>query len=121
MSRFALILVLATALTLGCSLTSADTSSLFQDDFSDNGSGWDKISTDAAVTNYESGVYRIHINDTNSKYWANPGRSFTDMRVEVEATKVGGPDDNSLGLICRSQGPQDFYFALISSDGFAGI
>ena len=121
MSRFALILVLATALALGCSLTSADTSSLFQDDFSDNGSGWDKMSTDAAVTNYESGVYRIHISDSNSKYWANPGRSFTDMRVEVEATKVGGPDDNSLGLICRSQGPQDFYFALISSDGFAGI
>jgi len=127
MSRFALILVLAAALTLGCSLTSgtaptgSDTSILFQDSFSDTGSGWDKVSSDTAVTDYQDGVYRIYVNSTNSDHWANPGLSFTDVRVEVEATKVAGPDDNDMGLICRYQDTQNFYFALISSDGFAGI
>jgi hypothetical protein len=127
MSKFALVLILATALTLGCSLTSGaattggDTSILFQDNFSDTGSGWDKVSSNAAVTDYQDGVYRIYINDTNSDHWANPGLSFTDVRIEVEATKVAGPDDNDLGLICRYQDTQNFYFALISSDGFAGI
>ena len=127
MSRFAVILVLATALTLGCSLTSGaassggDTSILFQDDFSDTGSGWDSTTTDSALTDYASGAYRIWVNDTNSDYWANPGLSFTDVRIEVEATKVGGPDDNDLGVICRYQDTENFYFALVSSDGFAGI
>lgn len=127
MSRFALVLVLASALTLGCSLTSgtatsgSDTSILFQDDFSDSASGWDKLSSDTAVTDYVDGIYRILINEAMSYYWANPGRSFTDVRVEVEATKVGGSDDNGLGVICRYRDTENFYFALISSDGFAGI
>ncbi|MCX6026095.1 MAG: hypothetical protein NTY23_07555 [Chloroflexi bacterium] len=119
--------MLATALTLGCSLTSGaasrggDTSILFQDDFSDTGSGWDRTTTDNAVTDYASSAYRIWVNDANSDYWANPGLSFTDVRIEVEATKVGGPDNNDLGVICRYQDTDNFYFALVSSDGFAGI
>ena len=127
MSRSAPILVLATALTLGCSLTSGaassggDTSILFQDDFSDTGSGWDRTTTDSSSTDYASGAYRIWVNDTNSDFWANPGKSFTDAQVEVEAIKVAGPDDNDLGVICRYQDTDNFYFALISSDGFAGI
>lgn len=123
--------MLTAAALSGCGLRSiispctrpvaGDSSIIFRDNFSNGSCGWDRLANDMVVTDYADGVYRIYINDVNSYYWANPGRSFTDVRVEVEATKDGGPDDNSLGLICRSQGPQDFYFALISSDGFAGI
>ncbi len=127
MSKFAVVVVLAAALTLGCSLTSGAATSgsssnvLFQDDFSDTGSGWDQMSSDNATTDYQDGVYRIYVSDTNSDYWANPGLSLGDVRVEVEASKVGGPDDNDLGVICRYQDTQNFYFGLISNDGFAGI
>ncbi len=128
MSKFAMVLVLAAALTLGCSLTSGaapsgstSTNVLFQDDFSDTGSGWDHMSSDKATTDYQDGIYRIYVSDSNSDYWANPGLSFGDVRVEVEASKVAGPDDNDLGVICRYQDTQNFYFGLISSDGFAGI
>src|SRR3989337_2357847 len=52
---------------------------------------------------------------------ANPGLSFTDVQVEVDATKNGGPDDNDFGLICRYQDTENFYAFLISSDGFYSI
>jgi hypothetical protein len=40
--------------------------------------------------------------------------------MEVDAGKLGGPDENRIGLICRYTG-DDYYFFLISSDGFYGI
>ena len=43
------------------------------------------------------------------------------MRIEVEATKVNGPDDNSFGIICRYQDVGNFYRFIATSDGYAGI
>jgi len=127
MFRPALALLLLTALTLACSLggkppaASNEPGVLFSDDFSDTSSGWDRQTTSEGITDYADGVYRIYVNDTNVDYWANPGESFTDVRVEVEATKAGGPDDNDLGVICRYVDIDNFYFGLISSDGYAAI
>ena len=57
--------------------------------------------------------------------WAYPGKNFDgDVRVEVDATKVGGENDNNFGLICRYSGAADapsFYYFNISSDGYAVI
>jgi hypothetical protein len=94
---------------------------LFQDDFSDSSSGWDRVNLPEGITDYTDGVYRIFVNTDNADYWANPGLSFEDTVIEVEATKVGGPDDNDFGLICRHQNTENFYIFLISSDGFFGI
>jgi hypothetical protein len=127
MYRYALVLLLVGAFTLSCAVTGAtpapagETGVLFQDDFSDPGSGWDQVTFETGVTDYADGVYRIYVNEASVDYWANPGRNYTDVRVEVEVTKVGGSDDNDMGIICRYQDADNFYFAVISSDGFAGI
>lgn len=94
---------------------------LFADDFSDPNSGWDRIQADEGITDYADGRYRIFVNQPQHDYWANPGRSFEDVRVEVDATKAGGPDDNDFGLICRYQDTENFYAFLISSDGYFGV
>ncbi len=94
---------------------------LFQDDFSDSSSGWDQIRESQGVTDYENGQYRIQVLTENTDVWANPGLNFTDVRVEADATKAGGPDDNDFGLICRYQDTNNFYFFIISSDGYGGI
>ena len=94
---------------------------LFQDDFSDSGSGWDSVRKEEGVTDYENGAYRIFVNTDNMDVWANPGLSFTDVRIEVDATKAGGPDDNDFGVICRYEDVDNFYFFIISSDGYYGI
>ena len=54
--------------------------------------------------------------------WANPDSNvFSDVSIEVDATKNSGPDDNDFGVICRYQAVDQFYYAVISSDGFYGI
>jgi hypothetical protein len=94
---------------------------LFQDDFSDTSSGWDRVNVSEGITDYVDGQYRIFVNTTGTDVWANPGLSFTDVIVEVDAAKMTGPDDNDFGLICRSQDVENFYQFIISSDGYYGI
>lgn len=94
---------------------------LFQDDFSDPSSGWDQINVEEGITDYENGYYRVQVNTPDTDIWGNPGLDFTDVTVEVQATKASGPDDNDFGLICRYQDIDNFYFFIISSDGYYGI
>jgi hypothetical protein len=94
---------------------------LFRDDFSDVTSGWDRTSTSDGGTDYADGAYRISVDKPQADLWANPGLTFTDVRVEVDATKAGGPDNNDFGVICRYRNSDNFYAFWISSDGFVGI
>jgi len=94
---------------------------LFQDDFSNTSSGWDRVNLDEGVTDYDNGIYRMYVNETDTDVWANPGLNFTDVHMEVDATKVGGDDNNDFGLICRYMDTDNFYFLIISSDGYYGV
>jgi hypothetical protein len=104
-----------------------DSNVLFQDDFSNPSSGWDQFSDVDGMTDYENGIYRIRIDKPDFTFWANPGLGETlpsDVRVEVDTTKVSGPDFNDFGVICRYSGTgsqASFYEFIITSDGFAGI
>ncbi len=93
---------------------------LFQDKFESNVSGWDRLSNDGGIMDYDSGGFRILIRQPNMNYWSTPDRNFGDVRVEADVTKLNGPDENRTGLICRYQ-HGDYYFFIISNDGFYGI
>ena len=101
--------------------TNMDSNVLFKDDFSDPSSGWDRRDEADGVADYVDGVYRIFVNKPSYDIWANPGLDFTDTIIEVETKKIGGPDDNDFGIICRYQGMANYYFFIISSDGYYGI
>jgi hypothetical protein len=94
---------------------------LFQDDFARTTSGWDRYKDEAYSANYVNGAYQINITTPNTQAWARPNLEFNDVRVEVMATKTDGPDDNMFGVICRYQDAQNFYFFVLSSDGYSGI
>jgi len=94
---------------------------LFQDDFSRSISGWDRYHDDVYSADYAEGGYRIQIFSPETDAWANPGLNLTDVRIDLDATKRGGPDDNTFGVLCRYQDPRNFYFFLLSSDGYTGI
>ena len=94
---------------------------LFQDDFSETGSGWDRFSAEIGSTNYDHEAYHIIVNEPITDLFANPYMSYKDTVIEVKAARVSGPLDNSYGVICRYQDEENFYAALISSDGYAGI
>ena len=94
---------------------------LFQDDFSDTGSGWDRVSDTEGINDYADGGYRIFVDKLNWYFWSNPGLNFTDVIIDVDAKKIGGPDENDFGVICRYKDESNFYFFTIGSDGYYGI
>jgi hypothetical protein len=93
---------------------------LFQDDFSLPISGWDRHTRSSSSLDYQGGSYRIRILEPETIAWGRPHLSFGDITLDVDATKLSGPDDNLYGVLCRYQDPGNFYFFLVSSDGFAG-
>ncbi len=103
---------------------------LYQDDFSDPSSGWPS-STDAdGITDYYLDMYRIRVDTIGSEgngmdMWVHPGENIEgDVRVEVAVTKAAGPDDNDMGVLCRYTKKNDvfnFYYFMITSDGYAAI
>jgi hypothetical protein len=94
---------------------------LFSDDFSASTSGWNQVSAASGESIYLDGAYRIFVNEPNVDIWSKPGKSFQDVRVEVDAYKVGGERDNRFGVICRAVDDDSFYIFIISSDGYYGI
>ena len=93
---------------------------VFKDDFSSSASGWDHLKYDGGIMDYYGGGYRILVNTLQANFWSTPHKDFSDVRIEVDAGKLGGPDENRIGLICRSDG-KSYYFFIISSDGYFGI
>ena len=105
---------------------------LFKDDFSSTSSGWDQVNDTDGTTDYTKDAYQIQINTIGKSgngmsYWASPNLGSqmpADLRIEVDATKAGGPDDNDFGVICRyttSNDTPSFYQFMATSDGFVGI
>jgi len=94
---------------------------LFQDDFSRPSSGWDRYEDETYQSDYEDETFTIEIRQPNIEAWALPGLSFEDVIINVESSKIAGPDDNVYGIICRYQDSENFTFFLISSDGYTGI
>ncbi len=127
LSRTALTAIVSTGLAAwlaGCSgLLSAPQPGtlLFKDDFSRTSSGWDRYRDASLESDYSGGAYQITVYQPDRIAWARPGLRFENVTLEVDATVTDGPDNNALGLICRYQDPDNFYFFLISADGFAGI
>ena len=93
---------------------------LFQDDFAQPTTGWDRLLVTEGVMDYYSGGYRMLVNSLQTNFWATPRRNFIDVRVEVDTGKLAGPDENRIGVLCRhSEG--DYYFFIITSDGYYGM
>jgi pectate lyase len=118
----ALAVLVVAAMACGTSSTGSSSKVLFQDKFTDTSSGWDHASSTDGSTDYQNGAYRINVLTPNVSLWANPSKKFqSDVSVEVDAAKSGGPDDNAFGVICRYQDAKNFYKFYITSDGYAGI
>ncbi len=93
---------------------------LFEDDFSDRSTGWERQVIPEGRMDYDSGGYRMLINGEQANFWSTPQKDWADVRLEVDEGKLGGPDANRVGLICRYSG-SNFYFFMITHDGFYGI
>jgi hypothetical protein len=130
MNRVALFLSLLLVLSLACATSTnipetqdqgiPSGTVLFQDDFAQATTGWDRLMTPEGIMDYDAGGYRILVNSLQTNFWSTPHRNFADVRIEVDTGKIGGPDENRIGVVCRFNG-NDYYFFMISSDGFYGM
>lgn len=90
---------------------------LYQEQFENNNTGWARIANDNGIMDYDGGGYRILVRQPTLNVWSTSEKNFGDVRVEADVIKLSGPDENRMGLICRYQGG-DYYFFMISNDGY---
>lgn len=93
---------------------------LFQDEFENNTSGWDRLSNEVGIMDYDQGGYRMLILQPQMNFWSTPQMDLRDARIEVDVTKLNGPEENRAGIMCRYQNG-NYYFFIISNDGFYSI
>ena len=129
MNRTILLIVSLVAVSLACATTTPTNTAqpavpsggvLFQDDFLRNSSGWNRMQANEGIMDYDAGGFRILVNALQTNFWTSPSRNFTDVRIEVDEGKLAGPDENRIGLVCRFNG-SDYYFFIVSSDGYYGM
>jgi len=94
---------------------------LYQEDFSDPASGWARYEDADYLTDYVDGGYRINVTLDSYDVWSHPGYTFDDVQMEVDVTRIGGPEQGEFGLVCRYQDNGDFYALKITGDGYFGI
>jgi len=93
---------------------------LFQDNFDDSTSGWDRFANDGGMMDYFEGQYRMLVLIPGMNFWSTPEKNFSDVRIEADVLKLAGPDENRMGLMCRYQNG-NYYFFIISNDGYYAI
>jgi hypothetical protein len=96
---------------------------IFQDDFSDAGSGWEVGEYEGGSVGYKDSVYYVSSTATDVMMWGVANRSFDNFVIEVDAIQVSaGPiSDNAYGVVCREQGDGGGYYLRISGDGYYSI
>ena len=114
-------LLLAAALVLtacGPTLTSLP----YADNFSSPASGWKTVDDPAIKIAYQDSALHFQISDLDTLGWSVPkDKRFGDFMLDVDATQVDGPNDNSYGVIFRYVDDRNFYRADISGDGYFAL
>lgn len=123
LTGLSIFLVLPALLILSsCTLLKNEPGSLlFQDDFSDPGSGWKQGRNASGAVEVAGGSLKISVLSPQTTKITVPGIKFRDTRVEVDARKASGDDDNYFGIVCRYQDDENFYYFMISSDAYYAI
>lgn len=92
----------------------------FHDDFSID-TGWFTTQRDDYGFRLAQGGYLVYVNVLNTPIWSVRQRKFTDVRLEVDASRLFGADDNYFGLVCRQMNGDNYYALVISPNGSYGI
>jgi hypothetical protein len=122
LSAFLLLLILSACSSVAIPMAPPATPGdiLYQEEFENNTTGWDRVANENGVMDYDGGGYRILVQQPSFNLWSTPEKDFQDVRVEADVFRLSGPEENRAGLMCRYQNG-DYYFFVISNDGFYAI
>jgi hypothetical protein len=108
----------ATATTVAFGKPAGDFVLVYEDDFSDPGSGWDDAFDRYTTKQYGNNKYYIEVTTSNLVAWGLANRDVADFRLEVNAGQEAGPANNGYGILFRFQDRNNFYRFDISGDGY---
>ncbi len=94
---------------------------LFQDDFSDDTTGWEIVNNVYELKGYSSEGYLISVNNKGGRSISTTGLRYNDIKIQVETRKLTGNNESYLGIVCRYQDNQNYYRFFITPDGYTGI
>ena len=102
--------------------TLASDAILFQDDFSNPKSGWDRASQGGNSTDYADGKYRITLATPQQDIWANPYQYFDqDIIVDVDVWQNPSTVQAAYGIICGYSDVNNFYALTVGGGGYVEI
>jgi hypothetical protein len=91
-------------------------------DFSTPDGGWKTAGDEAITIAVQDGALHFTIDDLDTIAWSTPkDKRFGDFVLDVDATQVEGPNDNTYGVIFRYQDDRNFYRLDISGDGYYAV
>ncbi len=97
---------------------------IWEDDFSDVTSGWERYRELDGVLDYVEGeeVYEMNVLAEDSLWWVWKEETLPDVGLSVDAWLVAGPEESLFGAMCRYDADNnDAYIFLINAKGEAGI
>lgn len=94
---------------------------LYQDDFSEVSGPWPVGDFPGGTSAYLEGAYQVELFVPEIQFLAVAGQKYRDVLVEVEARQARGGYENLLGLVCRYRNGWNYYFFVISADGYFGL
>lgn len=119
---FVILLVLLAAVACGGDDENAEKEAAapFFDGFETPGA-WHTSADPEVEIAYSDGGLSIEVKVIDRVAWSTAGRKVKDGVVSVDATAIGGPDDNAYGLVVRHVDDRNFYRFEISSDGYYAV
>jgi hypothetical protein len=120
LSAFIIFLASCSSLTVTATPPPPSGAVLFQDNFDDNTTGWDRFVNEGGMMDYFEGQYRMLVLIPGMNFWSTPEKNFGDVRIETDVLKLAGPDENRMGVMCRYQAG-NYYFFVISNDGYYAV
>lgn len=90
---------------------------LYYDDFSDRDTRWPQSEDELGLTDYDAGAYRIRVDEPAYYLWGLTGEQFEDVRLEVDVETVTAVEGGEVGVICRFQDADNYYFFVIRPNG----
>jgi hypothetical protein len=94
---------------------------VFEDDFSDDGSGWLRNSDEDGQRAYENGEYTIEVFSPMYWYWSDQYFAYDALMAEADVRVAKSVGDADYGFICGLQDDQHFTALEISEDGYFTI
>jgi hypothetical protein len=108
---------------VACQAPLASNTLLFQDDFSQVESAWELQLAPESQVQVKAGTLNINVQTTQLNVWSlAPDVRSNNALITVQAQSLpNAPTDNGFGVICGYSDAENFYYALVSADGYASL